>query len=313
LAHAALLPSFIWHSLGSFVISYALAGNYDYYLFLFACVLLFLPHKEFFLKAVLALTYFLSSVPKIHESWILGTYFSALETGLPLFPKWSIPLWTNLVIFMEVVGVWFLFSERKILQRSAFIFFVAFHLYSGLFVGYRFPVTVLPTLIILFGSLYRHSDVPFGRKSLMGWILVVLLFAMQFSPKFILGDEKITMEGARFGFYMFDTNHQCVTSGRYVFVDGTTREFRAESYSARSRCESYRYWFRLDQTCKRNPRIASVVWTFDHSINGGPFLRIVDVPDACALTYNVFSHNAWIKTEHDNPPVVGYPLENVYE
>jgi hypothetical protein len=313
LAHIALLPSFLWHAFMCFVLTMSVSGNYDYYLFIFATIFLFLPYKEFFLKSILVLFYFLSTVAKIHETWIVGTYFSALKTSLPLFPRWSIPFFTNLVIFMEMVGAWFLLSRTMILQRIALIFFVAFHLYSGLLVGYHYPATVLPMLMILFGPLYTFTPPPFTKRSIIGWILVGILIFLQFLPRMIPGDEKLTMEGNKFGLYMFEANHQCVSTMHIYLKDGTMVESRDEKYSARERCDAYRQWFRIHTRCERDPNILSIAWTFDHSINGGPFLRIVDVQDACKLSYTPFAHNKWIKIEYDRPEVVGYPVENLYD
>ncbi len=314
LAHLLLTLSFIWHALVAFVLTYSVAGNYDYYLAFLSAVLLFLPHKEFFLKLVFVLLYFLSTATKIHETWILGSYFSALKTGLPFFPDWSIPLWTNLIMFMEMVAGWFLLSRNWFLQRSVLVFFVAFHLYSGLLVEYRYPATVLPLLLILFGPFYRFTPVALDRRSLAGWLLILLMCAGQSVSHLIPGDEKLTLEGNKLGLYMFEANHQCISSVEIQFKDGTKKSQRDETRSARARCDPYRFWFPLKTLCTRNQdRIESIRWTLDHSINGGPFLRIVDTSDACVLTYQFLSHNAWIKTESDNPTIMGYPVENIYE
>ncbi len=313
LAHLAIVPAFVWHTLGVFVLTDQFSGNYEYYLFVLAFVLLFLPHKEFFLKLTLVIFYFLSTAAKIHPSWTLGTYFSALKTGLPLFPDWSIPVWTNLVMAMEMIGSWFLLSSRPLLQRFAIAFFAIFHLYSGILVEYRYPATVLPTLLILFGPMYRYTPPPFDRRSVAGWCLIAfLVFAQIGSHVLIPGDEKLTLEGNKYGLYMFEANHQCISNVRRIYTDGTEKTTRDESASARSRCDPYRYWFRLKTICERTPGIEAIVWTFDHSINGGPFLRIVDTENACELAYSPFSHNEWIKTEKDNPKILGYPVENIY-
>ena len=313
LAHLALMPSFLWHTLGTFVLSTALAGNYEFYLFVLTLILLFFPHKEFFLKVSLVLFYFLAATIKMHETWVLGTYFSAMKEGLPIFPQWSIPVWTNITIFMQVIGAWFLLSKNATLQRLSIFFWVVFHLYSGLLVGYRYPTTVLPTLLILFGPLYRYTPIPFDKKAIAGWCLVLAMFPLQFVSILIPGDERLTLEGNKYGLYMFEANHQCISTVKTVYPDGTVEESQQVKESARNRCDPYRFWFAMKQNCESAQRegIRSE-WTLDHSINGGPFLRIVDERDVCTLEYKPFSRNTWIKTEKDNPEIIGYPVENHY-
>jgi hypothetical protein len=115
-----------------------------------------------------------------------------------------------------------------------------------------------------------------------------------------------------YGLYMFESNHQCVSQATVHRADGTTENLRDESTSARDRCDPYSYWFRIHTLCSRDESIDHVAWTFDHSINGGPFLRIVDVQDACILKYHPFRHNEWIMTEKDAPEMRGHPVENIY-
>lgn len=311
-AQLALLPAVFWHAFVAFVLTNSLTGNYDYYLVLFSLILFLIPHKEFFLRLTLVLFYFLSTYSKMYPTWTLGAYFSALQTGLPIFPDATIPLWTNLVIGMELIGAWFLFSGRPWLQRSVLAFFITFHLYSGILVGYRYPATVLPMLIIMFGPLYKHAAPPLDRRSIAGWVLVGAIVLVQILGPLIPGDEKLTLEGNRYGLYMFEANHQCVSEARVVYGDGEERVLRAESNDAPKRCDPYDYWFNLKAVCERESGVARIEWTFDHSVNGGPFLRIVDVPDACALSYRPFSHNAWIRATAGDAERVGYPVKNIY-
>lgn len=311
-AHVAMLPLMLWHAIGILFLSETYATNYQHYLLVFSIIFFFFPHKEFFLKVAVVLLYFLSTAVKVHETWILGTYFSALKAGLPLFPKWSIPIWTNLVIFMEMVAAWWLLSKPGWQQRSVLVFFVVFHLYSGLLVGYRYPTIVLPLLYLLFGVFYRYQPIPFDRKAIVGWTFIVLLCGVQSISHFIPGDEKLTLEGNKYGQYMFEANHQCVSSIMIHYENGETEDLRIENPNAIVRCNPYNTWFRLNQFCRVTPAIERITWTFDHSINGGPFYRIVDTENACALPYHAFGRNEWIKTEKNQPPVVGYPVENIY-
>jgi len=312
LAHILLTVLFVWKFFVLFFLTETLAANYDYYHIVLTIILLFLPFKLFFLKLAFVLLYFLSTTIKIHEGWILGTYFTALKTGLPIFSDSIAPLITNFVIFMQIVGAWFLFSSNKILQRSAVVYFIIFHLYSGILVEYRYPATVLPSLLILFGPLYRVTKVPRNKKAVAGWTLVVLLFIFQFLSIVIPGDEKITLEGNRYGLYMFEANHQCVSTVQIYQADGTVTNNRSEFSLARHRCNPYSRWFHLQQICKRDKTLDHIEWQFDHSINGGPFYRIVDESDVCSLNYKPLGHNEWIRTPEEGAPIIGYPVQNVY-
>ena len=308
-AHVCILILFLW-KLYITSLSYYYNANYDYYHTAFCIIFLFMPHKRFFGSLCVVFFYFLSTATKIHESWSLGTYFTSMKTGLPIFPDSTTMIWTNLVIFMEMVGAWFLFSRHKILQRTVFFFFCIFHLYSGLLVGYHYPTIVMPSLIVFFGPLYKPFDmVPLDRKAVLGWLFMLSLLGAQMISHFIPGDEKLTLEGNFYGLYMFEANHQC----RVIVKDEQGNIVREEiSTSARNRCDPYRYMhIGQKMMCGQGENSPKFSATLDHSINGGPFYRIVDVDDACALTYKPFSKNDWIKTEKTAEPV-GRPHKNLY-
>jgi hypothetical protein len=313
LAHIGLSTLAIWKVLVVLVLSYVGSGNYDYYDIVFLTILLLFPHKLFFLRVTFVSCYFLAATIKIHEGWVLGTYFTALSTGLPVFGNALAPFVTNIVIGMQIVGGWFLLSARKIVQRLALTYFIIFHLYSTILVQYRYPATVLPILIILFGLFNEQGTVPRDRKSLVGWAFLALLFVSQMVSFTIPGDQKMTLEGNRFGFYMFEANHQCVSNIVMFFKNAEPTAMKSESDSAHQRCDPYRELFSIHEMCARaGDDLERIRWRFDHSINGGPFYRIVDEEDACVLSYDPFRHNAWIKLPEDNPRIVGYPVKNYY-
>ncbi|MEX0652456.1 MAG: hypothetical protein WD509_03035 [Candidatus Paceibacterota bacterium] len=312
LAHMLMMILFVWEVLLLLVLTGGLSGNYDYYHIFLTFVLLFVPYKMFFLKLVFVLFYFLSATVKIDDGWILGSYFTALQTGLPIFPDSVAPLVTNMVIFMQVIGAWFLMSKNKVYQRVALFYFIVFHLYSGILVQYRYPATVLPALLILFGPLYQYTKVPLVKKTLAGWLLVILLCIFQSIPLLISGDHKTTLEGNKYGFYMFEANHQCISDVAIYNKDGSVATSTSESILARNRCNPYDRWFQMNQLCQRAEDVEKIAWTFDHSINGDPFYRIVDEENVCNLEYKAFSHNEWIKTPEEGAEVIGYPVKNIY-
>ncbi len=343
-AHFSMSLLLVWEALISLVFSYEAAGPYNYYHIALVAILLYAREKEFFLKLAFVWMYFMSVTTKFDSTWILGTYFSPLKYGLPLFPDILIPLITNLVIFMQTIGAWFLLSRNKILQRIAFFYFLAFHLYSGVFVQYLYPSVSVPALLILFGPLYSHTPIPFSSKTFVGWTVIALLAVFQILGVATPGDRRMSLENNKFGMFMFEANHQCVitvdthtkekasTDGDAEFESrercgnywclmkrftrdgiggGSVREERYESSSSRQRCYPYIWWSRLHLQCDRDSNIERIAMRIDHSINGGPFYRIIDEPDMCALDYNAFSGNTWIR-EPPEAPLVGYPVQNAY-
>ncbi|HEY4488205.1 MAG TPA: hypothetical protein VJB97_01690 [Candidatus Paceibacterota bacterium] len=341
-AHAMLLALFLWKFVAVFFLSYGIGGVYDYYHLIITAVFLFVPHKEYFAKLAFVLLYFLSATVKFYPSWILGTYFSSLALGLPLFPDALVLPISMSVIVSQVFGAWFLLSRRPLYQRMALIYFGTFHLYSTIFVGFNYPSFAESTLLVLFGPLYRYQAPPISRRAIAGWLMMALLFAFQAPAYLIPGDEKLTMEGYRFGMWMFDSNHQCVAEFTMYYREarpdfrtsemrdrpGTPCEgsrcvtarslreiegqwvgtIRIESPKAEVRCSPYTYWQRYRYLCEGAERVA---FTFDHSVNGGAFFRIVEVPDMCALTYSAFGRNQWIK-EPPEARAIGFPVENIY-
>ncbi len=344
-AHALMVILFLWQALFSLVFAYTMTGPpYYYHLFLTA-ILLFVPFKEYFLRVAFVLLYFLSATIKFDSGWVLGTEFTTLKTGLPLFSDALTPIFTNIVIFSQVVLCWFLLSSRPKLQRGALLFFVFFHWYSGIFVGYLFPTIALVPLLILFGPMYRPLPAPFDKRALPGVFVLGLMIAFHAVGFLIPGDRRMTLEGSRYGFFMFDANYQCrmnVTiysdlrplppSGLeawdnplgtrcydfycLVGVHGSStkhelvRNERYESNFSQHSCDPYEWWARYRPQCAASST-RRISLQFDNSVNGSPYYRIVDVDNVCALDYRPFSRNEWIK-EPPEAPVVGYPVKDVY-
>ena len=341
-AHALLLVLWLWKFFAVFVLSYTIGGVYDSYHLILTATLLFVPHKEYFAKVMFVFLYFLSSTVKFYPTWILGTYFTSLQLGVPLFPHAFTALITNTVIFEQVVGCWFLLSSNKIAQRLSLVYFTIFHLYAGILVLFDYSLISLPALLILFGPMYRHQYPPLTRKSIAGWSLLLIMVLFQLPAHIIPGDEKMTLEGYRFGMWMFDANHQCVVTFTSNYNPGVTRTAQSattspsflctndlcltsnhtyesagiwmqtlqyESPNAEARCDPYTIWQEHRYLCNAN--VSRVSMQQDQAINGGPFYRIVDEANICNLNYQPFVHNSWIK-EPPQAPLVGYSVKDPY-
>jgi hypothetical protein len=127
----------VWKLFYGFVLTYGVFGNFDYYDCAIGILIVFAKNKEYFIKLLLVLFYFLASSIKIHEGWILGNYFNSFLIGAPLIPQNLLPFFTNIVIFMQLVGCWFLLSNNKKIYYTTLSFFVFFQTYSGIIVNYK--------------------------------------------------------------------------------------------------------------------------------------------------------------------------------
>lgn len=309
-AYYCLLMLWAWKA---FVVSvtYGIA-NYDYYDLILIGVFLFLRDKKKYLRFIFVLLYFLASTIKIGPGWIDGSYFTSLVTGLPVLPDVFAPFVTNAVILFQMVGAWFLFSRNTYLYKFALGFFIFFHLYSTILVGYRYPLTALFCLIVLFGLEKERTylkDLKPNMKTGLNYVLVIALFVLQFIGILIPGNQKMTLEGNNYGLYMFEANHQCVSSFVVHMKDGENITQTNSSADARHRCDPYINMWQLKKRC--TPEVATISWTFDHSINGEPLYRIVDLNDVCTVDYRPFAHNDWINS--NDPLYIANVHEDIYD
>ncbi len=311
--YALFLVFFAWETL-VMLMSMRLSVNYWYFHFLYAALFLFARYKLQFLRVGAVLLYFLSGLLKLNESWLSAGYFNALQDGLYFIPHALMPLATNSIIFMELVLVWFLFYPDRRVRLSVLGVLALFHTYSAVFVGLRYPSIVLPMVLALF---FAGEQAPWSWKPLKylfaGGLILLLVCAVDAVPYTIPGPSRVTGEGNKFGVYMFDSNYQCTSVATTHYKNGTSEVATSTSTYSIQRCDPYAVWFYLKQLCLLNPDITSTVLTFDTSVNGSPFMRIVDTPNACALSYKPFTHNSWILIPGvDQVEQTGLPQKNLY-
>lgn len=302
----SILILFLYKWLHIYVFS---SGNYDYYDIVLVAVFLFAKNKLYFLRITYVLLYFLAATIKFHPGWVLWTYFTTLQTGIPIFPDATTALWTNLVILTQILLCWGLFMKKNtLLFIIAEIFFLAFHFYSWILVEYRYLLTAIPMMVVLF---VLPEYVSYKKtKNIFIYIFISILFLLQSIAFLIPWDQKLTLEGNKYGLYMFEANHQCITRYEFFSPDGKSNSQTTTSKVARDRCDPYTAVEKYKKFCTKNIERISI--THDHSINGGPFYRIVDEYNLCNLNYRPFVHNSWIKSELEGPQIVGFPVKNFF-
>jgi hypothetical protein len=174
-------------------------------------------------------------------------------------------------------------------------------------VGFRYPALCIPIIWLLF-IFPDYNKFSFKKiyHDKFSFIFIVLVIFAQSIPFWIAGDERISSEGEKYGFYMYTANRQCVKKIVVNFSDGTKEESDTEERRGMRRCDPYEDWFRIKQACQLE-KVKNVEWDFNVSINGSYFYNLVDTKDACNLSeYQPFRHNQWInlKTQDKSIPVL---------
>lgn len=299
------IPSF-FKLFAIFFLSYAPTGNYTVLEALVALLLIFSKRKVFSLKVILTLFYFAAFSIKLHEGYLTGNIFKSLALGVPIFPDFLLPYLG--LAFMVVVAVCpiLLWVKNRSLRNSSIFILIAFHLYSIILVGYRYPLLCISLLLLAF-FLSEYEEFSF-RKIITDsalFVVVLLIICLQILPILIKGDVKITLEGQRYGFYMFDANRQCISIKNLYYKDGTTEVLTYENHSGMQRCDPYAEWFSIYSRCKTKA-LSKITWTFDMSINGSSYYTIVNSDNACLLNYKPFKHNEWIQEGVRNKDIQVY-------
>ncbi|MBK7889883.1 MAG: hypothetical protein IPJ84_03270 [Bdellovibrionales bacterium] len=306
-AHFVMIFLFIWKCLVLFVLTYQVTQNFEYFHLPFVFIFLFCSWKLFFLRRMFALLYALAAIVKFSSSWVTGSYFSSLSLGMPFFPDAFIPYATNFVILLESVGSWMLLSTNRKIRLWTLSTWLLFHVYSIALVGFRYPTHCIPILLGLFLPDVKTISPPFRLRSVTGWFVIIWILLINILPNLIEGNNKYTLEGRGFGFYMFDATHQCISNTTIFYKDGTVERKTTGNSEGMNRCDPYFTWFQLKNKCLRHAdTIDRIQWENLSSINGGPFYKIINEQNACLLEYSAFRHNKWILDPDSGAEAVGF-------
>ncbi len=287
---------FVWH----------FSGMHNFELFHLIPTFAFLINKKdriWGAQVSWAICYFLAAFVKIHESWIVGSYFSSLSLGLPLVPKIFIPFLTQSVIIFEIFLSWGLLSEKY--RKFSLVLWTIFHVYSVVLVGYYYPTRCILILYSLFlGKLSEEKK--FLKISPLSLLFFGIVIFFQVVPLLYSEDQKRTLRFEGYAYNMIDANFQCVNKTTKV-MNGLRQEQIEQNTSSMHRCSPRLMLERIKIQCEKNAN-TQMEWILYQSINGNPFYEIVNEVNACELKFSLFGENKWIKNQSDK--IVGYPKHN---
>lgn len=286
---------FLYKIIYQYFLTYLIPGNYNVLGIFFGLVLLFSLYKVFYLRILLVVFYLCAAGIKVHTGYMTGSVFTSLSLGAPLVPRFLLPYAGIFFFLLCIIAPLVLLFAKNIRYRViALVLLSGFHMYSISMVGFRYSLLLIPLLWLLF--YFEKEEIVFEKKYLQDYGAIVIILTMiilQVIPLFIKGDERMTGEGYRYGYYMYDGNHQCESHKKVYYKDGSTEEMNTKNITAMYSCDPYEEWFKINRFC-RLQKVEKISWTYDHSLNGLPYRRIVVSENACTLKYTPFSHNEWI-------------------
>lgn len=290
-----LLPSLLYKIAIIFVFSFSPTGNYTVFEIALVLILIFSNNKVFSIKVLLSCLYLLSAVIKIYPSYLSGRMFDTLINGLPLLPSSFNYLYPSLIITFFTISSFSMWYRNKLVRNISFSFLFLFHVYSIILVGFRFPSICMVALLVVFTADYQEFSFTKFYSEKIIVLIVFFLIVAQSIPILIRGDEHITGEGEKYGFYIFNTNKQCSLEKVYKYKDGKLEIKNDVIHKALYLCNPYDAWFVSQMECK-NHAIEKISFKFNISLNGSPYFKVVDNDNICNINvYHPFRHNDWIK------------------
>jgi hypothetical protein len=314
-AHQFLLVVFTYKFLYSMLLVSKSDGA-DKYDMLIAFCFLFLSNKLYFARVVFVMLYFISSIAKMNDSWILGNFWSLNHFSMPFVNGEYKVLLTNFVIFQQVILCWLLFSNKKIIQKPVLLGFHLFHLASGLIIGYRFMCISVVSLIALFGKKEETHFKKIDRTTIAGYLLVICMLCGQLLTFTIPGDYRKTGEGTMFGIYLFNglesvankvmIYHKDGTTSPLILITPPTKEDMSLTVVSNDQAMGA-VLSKIRKRCKEDKNVARISWQRELSMNGDYFELVIDEPNACNLKYKQFSHNKWLKIDGEAERLIQKP------
>ena len=291
-----------------YIASYSLPTNYNELVILISILLLFARERIFALKICSTLFYYAAFFNKLHSGYLSGDVFTSLALGLPFVPDTVLPYFGILFMIMLLILPTLLWSQSRRVRILAAICLMVFHLSTIAIVGFMYPLLCIPLILLTIHSPQKIFSLKTISTDRLLFLIVLLMIVGQLFSLMIPGDNRLTGEGTKFGFYMHDANHQCSGFLEQKKTDRAVQLFPYSNGMAMGVCDPYRLWFTSRSLCAHTDT-ESVSMYFKHSMNGGRFYELVNEENICSKSYSLIQHNEWI---HTNRPLPEWPPKNSF-
>lgn len=283
------------------VSDFRIRHNHHYMTLFVSAIFLFGTPKVDLLKLMLCLLYFAAGLLKLNEHWITGR---ALWPYRDIFTgTWWLTGGALTVIYLELIGIWGLFSKNKFVIGSTLFLLFVFHIYSSLVVGWFYPLLMTLLLIVFLSKDFRWRPKLFLHPAILAFCLA------QIYPYFLKSPVSLRGEGRLYSLFMFHASAECNAYVDIKLTDGSSERrwinHTIEGTHLRIRCEPLLYWNYAKNKCreltKNNPDFSDLDLYLESRLKDSvPYSKMIEVPNFCSRTpkFKTFGSNDWI-----NPPI----------
>ena len=299
---------------GAILQDYRLLSTQHYMAFFAAMSFLFLAQKRNALRLQIVLFYVWAGFLKLNPEWLSGRILE----GTWHFHEELLPLQCAYVLFLELVMIWGLLSNRKGIFWGSFFQVVLFHAISWHLVTFFYPL-IMACLLVIFplSQLIRDPNprplrIGAFQPAAYAWFGVFSL--LQAVPYFYPGKAELRGGGRMlYSMYMFHARVECTGHMDVEYPSGKTdrMDLRKEISDTdfRQMCQPLvalniaRHWCRKlhDETLDKFS-LNLYLQSRYHGESG--YTPVIDIHDFCnqEIRYRLFRPNDWILVERNLSP-----------
>lgn len=221
---------------------YRLMGNYHYMANILYFSFLLLPYKEATIKVFVLMFYFTAGLIKFNSEWLSGLAMARQ----PAVSGKLLEVGCVLVIFLELIGTFYLISKKRLYFWLIFVSYIAFHIFSWHVVGYFYP-------LIMFSMLTFFVISPLGleikSKYYIGGIIGVFM-SVQVGVLVLFSNSALSGEGRILSLNMLDAYSVCQNS-LFIKSKGETIEYNpVNDLEIRIHCDPLVLIRQAELTCR---------------------------------------------------------------
>lgn len=256
-----------------FVLSFNIAYAHVYLHFFLSVLVLTFPYKIHIARLSVIALYCGAGVIGIYQLYVGSLY------TLPLLSPLLSTLSTAAVIFIELIGVWFLWSNNSKQRRFILCALLGAHLYGSIVFGwheFEYFICAAPLLLALFWDTEDTSKkVPFA----LSVVILACIASGQFVAFKLMSDSNIFVLRPHLGVALSNRTASCTGSITVIREAAISTATKGTEWK-NCQCSPYTRAFEAKQICAREKNIKAVSLSMHCTGDFGAPLSF-EIPDVC--------------------------------